>query len=165
MAVDHTPLQHLLGYRLARASVPMDKVFNEAIGLPLQLRRIEFSLLSLIQANPGVMAKQLTQALSLSASNMSVVLDRLEKRGLVLRVASGADRRSWLLELSPAGKTLLNQAASVALDMEQRWLATRLSPAELGMLLELLDKATRPVAAGEESDEQEDEDERAAVSP
>lgn len=42
-----------------------------------------------------------------SAGNMTDVIDKLERRGLVLRNRLPADRRSVRVELTPAGRTLI----------------------------------------------------------
>lgn len=139
MPLDHQPLKHLLGYNIALAAVHTDRVFLEAIGAPLQLRQVEFTILLLIDANEEVTAKRLSAALALSAPNMSVVLDRLERRGLIKRVPSGADKRALLLQLTAKGRTLAAQAARISQDMEEHVLS-RLTPAERAMLLELLEK-------------------------
>lgn len=142
MPLEHKPLKHLLGYALARASIPTDQVFYASIGAPLQLRRTEFTILSLIDANVEVTAKRLSSALSLSAPNMSVVLDRLEKRGLIRRAQSGADKRAQFLHLTPEGKALTAQAVKIAKHMEDPLLAS-LTAGERAMLFELLGKVAK----------------------
>lgn len=139
MPLDHKPLKHLLGYSLARASIPTDQVFFECIGEPLQLRRAEFTILCLIDANEEVTAKRLSSVLSLSPPNMSVVLDRLDKRGLIRRAQSGSDKRAQFLHLTPKGKALAAQATKIAAHMEDTLLA-HLTSGERAMLIELLEK-------------------------
>lgn len=146
MPLDHQPLKHLLGYNLARAAIPCDQVFYESIGAPLQLRRVEFTILCLVDANEDVTAKRLANALSLSAPNMSVVLERLVTRGLLRRAQSGTDKRAQLLHLTAKGKTLVGQAIRAAAHMEDSLLAS-LSAGERAMLFELLEKIGRQAAA------------------
>ena len=145
MALDHKPLKHLLGYAVARASIPTDQVFYASIGAPMQLRRVEFTILCLVDANLEVTAKRLSNALSLSAPNMSVVLDRLEKRGLIRRAQSGTDKRAQFLHLTPAGKALTAQAVKISRHMEDPLLA-KLTHGERAMLFELLDKVAKQAA-------------------
>ena len=147
MALDHKPLKHLLGYALARASIPTDQVFYASIGAPLQLRRAEFTILCLIEANEEVTAKRLSSALSLSAPNMSVVLDRLEKRGLIRRAQSGADKRAQFLHLTPEGKALTAQAVKIARHMEDA-LHAKLTHGERALLFELLEKVAKQTGGG-----------------
>lgn len=147
MRLDHTALTHLLGYRLAQASIHADHVFDEAIALPLGLKRVEFTILVLIGSNDGVTAKMLSHDLALLPPNTSVILDRLETRGLIRRTPHGTDKRSYVLELTAKGKTLTNQARKIAADMESQ-LRARLTPAELGMLMELLGKLSSRITSG-----------------
>jgi DNA-binding MarR family transcriptional regulator len=147
MALDHKPLKHLLGYALARASIPTDQVFYASIGAPLQLRRAEFTILCLIEANEEVTAKRLSSALSLSAPNMSVVLDRLEKRGLIRRAQSGTDKRAQFLHLTAEGKALTAQAVKIARHMEDA-LHAKLTHGERALLFELLEKVAKQAGGG-----------------
>jgi DNA-binding MarR family transcriptional regulator len=147
MTLDHRPLKHLLGYSLVRASLHTDKVFHENLGGPLQLRQVEFTILSLVDANEDVTAKKLSDALSISAPNMSVMLDRLETRGLLKRVPHGTDKRASLLQLTSKGRALLARAARVAERMEEQVLA-RLTQGELAILMELLEKVAAGPQAG-----------------
>ncbi len=148
MRLDHTALAHLLGYRLAQASIHADRVFEQAIAAPLDLKKVEFTILVLIDANHGVTAKNLSHDLALLPPNTSVILDRLEKRGLLRRVPHGMDKRSFLLELTGKGRSVTTQARKIAAEMESR-LRESLTPGELAMLLELLQKvsASQPTTA------------------
>ena len=79
--LDHACLAHVLGYQLARASVFTRNAFNHAIGEPMHLRPVEFTILELIAHNASATQKQLASALSMTAPGMTVLLDRLEERG------------------------------------------------------------------------------------
>ena len=43
----------LLGYNLAQAAIPSLKIFAKRIGEPFQLRRLDFTILMLVAANPA----------------------------------------------------------------------------------------------------------------
>ena len=49
-----------------------------------------------------------------------LLLDRLEKRGAIQRLASPVDRRSHSLILTPAGRSLLKRAKALAASHEAR---------------------------------------------
>lgn len=66
-------------------------------------------------------------------STASVVLSRLERRGLVQRVRSPSDARSVVLRLTPAGRRLLRRAPAPATSAIVSAIA-RLSPREVRML-------------------------------
>ncbi len=64
---------------------------------------IEISILSIVEKNPDVILKEIIQILGIPASTLTNAVDRLEKRGLLQRVISKRDRRSFGLELTEKG--------------------------------------------------------------
>jgi MarR family 2-MHQ and catechol resistance regulon transcriptional repressor len=46
----------------------------------------------------------------LASGSMTAAVDRLEKRGLVIRKSTESDRRARLLELTPEGRLLIDRA-------------------------------------------------------
>ena len=140
--LDESTVLHLLGYRLAQASVRMRTVFNQHVGEPLNLRTVEFSLLMLLLANDEATPSQISRTLAMSAPNLTQLLDRLAERGLVGRERSPHDRRAQHIRLTRAGRALAKRAHEVSLGMEQETLR-HLSDAERAMLLELLQRVAR----------------------
>src|SRR6185369_9617121 len=92
--LDHSRIGHVLGYAVAQAEITTRKIYSKYIGHPMELRPVEFTILMLLLANERVTQKQLCQALVLSAPNLTVLLDKLQERGLLTRVRSDVDRRS-----------------------------------------------------------------------
>jgi DNA-binding MarR family transcriptional regulator len=140
--IDQSCLQHLLGYQIARADIPTRRAFAEHVGRPLELSAVEFSALVLLAFNPGATPKQLSEALAMVAPAVTVLLDRLENRGLIERTRSDSDRRALRVTLTPAGTELAHKAHALSLDME-REVVHALSAAERAILLELLQKVAR----------------------
>ncbi len=132
-------LHHLVGYQLAQASVTTTQVFNQAVGSSFELRPVEFTILALVDENPGVSAKQLAVSLAVAPPNITVWIDRLEQRGLVQRERSTTDRRAQHIRTTPAGATLARDAVQRIAAAEGVTLAG-LSAAERAMLVELLHK-------------------------
>jgi DNA-binding MarR family transcriptional regulator len=140
--LDQSHLGHLVGYAATRASVQLKKSFAQHLG-PLDLKATEFSILVLVGSNEQVNQKQLGHALDVSAPNLAVILDRLQERGLIVRVRSDQDRREQRIKLTEAGQDLCQRAEAIGLVMEQDALQV-LSEAERLLLIELLRKvATR----------------------
>ena len=144
--LDQSCLQHLLGYQIARADVPTRRAFAEHIGRPLELSPVEFSSLVLLAFNPGTTPKQLAEALAMVAPAVTVLLDRLEKRGLIERARSDSDRRAQIVSLTAAGQALALKAHALSMDMERDVLGA-LSAAERAILIELLQKVARAARA------------------
>jgi len=137
--LDQRRMRRLLGYNLAIASVAAFKRFDKHVTAVHGLRRVEFTVLVLIDSNADVTSKKLGTALGIAAPNMTVMLDRLEKRELVRRVKSEADGRAQHLVITRKGKLLATKAETAAAEAEGE-LIDLLSPAEQAMLFELLQK-------------------------
>jgi DNA-binding MarR family transcriptional regulator len=132
-------LAELIGYQLAQATVAANRVFREQVGEPLDLRPVEYTLMTLIAANPGGSSSALAQALAVTPPNITMWVDRLSERGWVLRRQSSTDRRRQELRLSAAGARLVAQATERLIEAERAAFGG-LSAAEQAMLLELLHK-------------------------
>lgn len=131
------PLAGIVGFHVAQAAVATVAAFEKHIGGPYELRKVEFSLLMLLHANGALSPKQLASALTLTSPTLTLLLDRLQGRGLLQRERNPADGRSQHIRLTPAGQRLARDSAAAALPME-RELHQRLSKAEHAMLIELL---------------------------
>jgi DNA-binding MarR family transcriptional regulator len=132
-------LSRVVGYHLAQAGVVTTAAYERHIGEPFGLRKVEFSLLMLLLANGALAPKRLALTLALTAPSLTLLLDRLQQRGLLRRERNPADGRSQHIVLTDAGKAFAREAARVAGTMEDE-LAARLTPAEHAMLIELLCK-------------------------
>ncbi|PIE37533.1 MAG: MarR family transcriptional regulator [Gammaproteobacteria bacterium] len=64
-------------------------------------------LLSTVQANPKLTIRQASQEVSLSQGTVTTILDKLQKKGLVKRQRSEADKRKIHLLLTSEGEALL----------------------------------------------------------
>ena len=137
--LDHSRLQNLLGYRLAQASIPTDNIFRNRIAAVHAVNKLEFSILMLLMSNLEVTPKRLAVALNIPGSNLTLLLDRLEQRGLLIRARSAGDRRVQHILLTPDGERLVAELQVSANSMEAE-LLKHLSKAEQAMLFELLGK-------------------------
>ena len=152
---DRTPLTRLhegsahaiVGYQIAQAAIVTNQVFDERVGHQRAgLRRVEFTILALVQSNRGVTARQLARALAVTPPNIAIWLDKLESRGLVARQRSDSDARVQHIRITRTGSALVDRSVQQLVEGEQATLAS-LSAAERAMLIELLHKlalARRP---------------------
>ena len=142
VAGDHLqlgPLNDLLGYHLSHAVVSTSAMFDRHIGAPFSLSKVEFSMLMLILGNGPLAPKRLANALALTAPKMTMLLDRMQSRGLLNRERSEVDRRSQNVVLTAQGERTARASAAAAATAEAS-LNSRLSRAERAMLVELLSK-------------------------
>ncbi|HEY9109501.1 MAG TPA: MarR family winged helix-turn-helix transcriptional regulator [Roseateles sp.] len=140
--LDQSRLAHTLGYAIARAAVNTNQLFSQGVGDPLGLRPVEFTLLQLIFSNPDTTQKRLCDLLRVPAPQMTLILDRLQERGWVVRERDAKDRRAMHLRLSPAGARLAEKSLA-ALREAEHVLDHVLTGGERLLLQELLAKVAR----------------------
>ena len=139
--IDSSFLRTLVGYNARRAALKIMGVFIERMAR-LELRPVEFSVLSLIGHNPGVTSREICRELSLLAPNLVRLLGRLDQRDLVRREAHPDDGRAVGLRLSEAGQALLAEAEVEAAALEVE-VTPGLSDAERAQLIALLQRVYR----------------------
>jgi DNA-binding MarR family transcriptional regulator len=112
-------MQGLVGYNIRRAELYMRKAFDRGVGKS-GLRPSEFSILALIDGNALATQTDLGSALNIRRPNMVVLIEALERRGLVVRAEHEHDRRMHTLRLTPKGKALLGKALRLSAVGESR---------------------------------------------
>lgn len=134
-------LDEVIGYALRRAQL---KVFQHLINEleAYDLRPAQFTALTLIEQNPGLMQAELARALAIEPPQMVIMLNKLEALGLALRIRCKADKRSYGIFLSKTGETLLKQLKEVAIRSDNE-ATSALSTEERQQLLHLLHKVYR----------------------
>ena len=104
-----------------------------------ELRAVDFSVLSLLGANPNITQKRLSIAVNVSPPNLATLLDRLEERGLLVRQRNPLDKRSQTLVLTNEGTKLCAKAEKTVTELEQE-ATSMLSDGERTELVKLLQK-------------------------
>ena len=98
--------------RISRIALHIARAQEETFGR-FGLNRGEVGVLgALLMAGPNqrLSPTQLFKGLMLSSAGITSRLDRLERRGYVKRTRHPQDRRGVLVELTPAGRKVLEQA-------------------------------------------------------
>lgn len=90
----------------------------------LRLTPIQYASLQALCNQPGIDQKTLGATIGIDSSTIVGVLDRLEARGLVVRIVAPNDRRSRLVEPTAAGREVLAQAVPRVLKSQERLLAS-----------------------------------------
>jgi len=140
--LDQEMLLSLVGYNCRRAYLSIMPLFHERMS-EFELRAVDFSVLSLLHANPNITQKRLSNAINVSPPNLAILLDRLEARGLLLRQRNPLDKRSQTLILTPGGEKMAGQAEQTVSKLEAE-ATSALSNAERQQLLTLLQKIFTP---------------------
>lgn len=105
-ALDLSALDDLAGYFVRMVQLRMFQLFHDRF-TDARMSPGVFCALAVIGANPGVRAGMLGDALMIRRSNMTKLVDALERRGLVKRTPSDTDRRSVELSLTDAGRKMV----------------------------------------------------------
>ncbi|CAN5358832.1 MarR family transcriptional regulator [soil metagenome] len=105
-------LAELLGYSLKRAQLKVFEDFLRCMA-PLQLTPAQFSVLLLLDRNPGRNQTEIANTLGILRPNFVAMLDALESRDLCTRMRSTNDRRSHVLMLTDKGRATLARAKKI----------------------------------------------------
>jgi DNA-binding MarR family transcriptional regulator len=138
--LDYGVLKGMNGVALQRAYYSTLKYFSKTLGDEFKPGR--YTILIIIQRNPGLTQKSLAKAIRRDASTLVPILDELNKNGWVVRKRSETDRRAHALHLTTAGV-----AVAKRLDKKIKAIETMVSEkmgvSESRQLLNLLDKFQR----------------------
>lgn len=131
-------LPELLGYHLRRSQLAVFADFDRAMA-GVDLTPGQFGVLARVAANPGLTQSALGRAIGLERSTVVSVIDKLERRKLVVRGEAEGDRRANALVLSDDGQKLFREATR-RVRLHERRIARNLSAAEAKSLVALLKK-------------------------
>jgi DNA-binding MarR family transcriptional regulator len=138
LPLDQGQLLGLVGYNCRLAYVHVMTYFSRRMA-QYDLRPVDYTILTLVNANPDLNQTRLARAINVSPPNLPAQLARLEKRGLLVRKRNPADRRSHLLALTPEGRRMCINADKTAAELEDEATAV-LTSEERDALLRLLQK-------------------------
>ena len=117
--VRYGPLENWVGFHLRMAQAASFQAFAREVE-DADLRPGRFATLMLIGCNPGINQTALSRANGRDKSTLTPVLDDLVRRGLVRRVRTPADRRTYELTLTFPGQRLLQRLTESARRHEDR---------------------------------------------
>lgn len=140
--VDLGGLDEVIGYAIRRAQVAVFQDYDELTG-DLGITTIQFSVIRLAHANPGLNQTALANALGADTPRMVLIIDDLEHRGIVVRLASTVDRRSRAIFLTPEGRKL-HAVLSKRVAEQNRRMVRRLHGDNKNDLLRMLRKLATP---------------------
>lgn len=145
--IDFAKLRGYIGYCTRQAQLSIFRDFGN-ITQEIGLSPGEFSLLTLIDANPGINLITLAALHNLDKSTLSLAIRKLRRQGLMESQRQPDDGRYFALHLTLEGKRRLKRATQLVEDQEQR-MEKALKPGERKQLLDLLariSKALEPKA-------------------
>src|SRR5258705_477015 len=120
--LDLGPLPDLIGYVLRRAQLVVFQDFFNAFA-PFDVSPAQFSVLTVIERNPGLTQSQVAAALGIKRTNFVGLLDELERRALAERRQAARDKRSYALYLTGEGVALMRKLKPALKAHESRMIA------------------------------------------
>nr|WP_295662402.1 MarR family transcriptional regulator [Polymorphobacter sp.] len=139
-AVDLGVLRSFAGYHLRRAAVVFAANFANAMQTT-KVRQVQFGIMSVVAANPGMNQGTVGRALGIQRANMVTLINELVDRDFIARNGSIGDRRVVSLSLTAAGEAALADCLAPIAAHEEAMLAN-LDANEREQLIDLLDRIT-----------------------
>ncbi|WP_375406607.1 MarR family winged helix-turn-helix transcriptional regulator [uncultured Amnibacterium sp.] len=121
-AHDGVDLETSIGYLLKEASSAL-RVAMEAVLRPLGMTITHYSCLELLGQRPGLSNSELARGAFVSRQSMNVLLQALERDGLVTRPDEAPVGKVLPTRLTPAGRRALGTATVAVRSVEERMLA------------------------------------------
>lgn len=140
-----------LFFNLLRMGNRLSKDFEVAIRQRAGLSFAGYQLLFTLKAVGELHSNQLARLASVSTASMSSLLNTMERKELVLRVADPIDRRRTVIRLTDLGQSMIESLYLGNMDRELAW-SKGLTRDEAETLSELVAKLLqhRPRPVGEE---------------
>jgi DNA-binding MarR family transcriptional regulator len=113
VAMNFGPLAYWVGFNLRMAQEASFQAFSRR-SLEIGESPGRFATLTIIARNPGISQTELSQANGRDKSSLTPVVEDLVRRGLVERKRMREDRRTYRLNVTPAGKKTLTNLTRCA---------------------------------------------------
>jgi len=133
---DEIRLDTSLGYYLSKARNVLVERTDRAVK-PLGLTAQQIGVILMLAAQRASTPFELSRVMSYDSGSMTRLLDRLEKKGFLVRTRSDADRRMVKLELTPQGQEAARQLPGIGATVLNEQLRG-FSAADLATFIDLL---------------------------
>jgi DNA-binding MarR family transcriptional regulator len=141
--IDARHLENFIGYMIRRAQLAVFDAYSDETA-DMNITTAEFSVMLLARDNPGLSQAALCETLGVEHPRMVVLIDDLERRELVTRIASTVDRRVRAIYLTSAGRSLLGKLNRRVIAYD-RHMVKRLRGDDKETLLRMLRNLARPL--------------------
>lgn len=131
-------VESTLGYLLSKAHQSMKNRFVSMLkSNHLDITVEQWAVLNIVCALPGVSQSDIARMTQTDKANVMRMIDLMEKKEFVERLADQADRRVHRIHATPRGEEMLNAVIPVAREANRQSEAG-LSPQECELLKEML---------------------------
>ena len=149
---DQTPDANVLATEAAMNTIRTADMLFDRIGRllrPLHVSAAGGLVLGILRDRGPISPSELSERLIVTRATVTGVLDSLERRGFVRRSANPADRRSLLVEITPAGLDVLQELRTIVHRNEKAWMGG-LSESDLRDYIAQLHRIQESLAAASE---------------
>lgn len=105
------PMDRFVGYKIRRIKHAIISELNTILSA-FHLRIMDFAVLSIVEANPGIFQNEITRLVGAEPPALVLSLDRLEKADYLYRQFNASDRRLRTLHLTPEGRKLIRKVTA-----------------------------------------------------
>ena len=146
---DQTPDANVLATESVMNTIRTADMLFDRIGRllrPLNVSAAGGLVLGILRDHGRMSPSELGEQLIVTRATVTGLLDSLEHRGFVHRSANPADRRSLVVEITPAGLEVLQELRPIVHRHEKAWLSA-LSDADLRTYIDLLHRIQDSLAS------------------
>ena len=149
---DQTPDANVLATEAVMNTMRTADLLFDQIGRllrPLHVSAAGGLVLGVLRDHGSMTPSELGERLIVTRATVTGLLDSLERRGFVRRSANPADRRSLVVDITPAGLAVTQELRTIVHRQEKAWMAG-LSEPELRSYLEQLHRIQDSVGPASE---------------
>lgn len=131
-------LEEYLGIKVAKVRNSIKNEMELAL-IPYDITTTQFVVLVKLCEKDRMTQKDLALETNYKQSALTLILDKLEAKKLIIREAKENDRRAYLIAITQEGRELEKKVIVLAKELEKRILEN-ISENELNVFLNVLDK-------------------------
>lgn len=131
-------IRNIVGFHIRLAHGAVYRHFTETFS-DLDLTQKQVSVLWLVDDHPDIAQTGLAKRMRMDRATTMAIINRLQKRGFLVRGKSKTDGRKQTLNLTDDGRQAL-ASAKVAIREHEKWLKSRFKKKEVEMLIEMLSR-------------------------
>jgi MarR family transcriptional regulator for hemolysin len=119
MPLDKYDYENSLGRKIVMASNTVQQAFDLELQNRVDVTLAQWRAINIIRLQSGITQREIANRLSLDASSLIPLIDRLERKGLVKRRADIDDRRINRLYLTEKAESLLDPMYACAISVKK----------------------------------------------
>jgi len=131
-------IQNIVGFHIRLAHGAVYRHFTETFS-DLELTQKQVSVLWLVDDHPDIAQTGLAKRMRMDRATTMAIVNRLQKRGYLIRGKSKTDGRKQTLNLTDDGRQAL-ASAKAAIREHEKWLKSRFNKKEVKSLIAMLSR-------------------------